>query len=462
LTIPQSRSEIDMHDFDLFVIGGGSGGVRAARIAALHGAKVGIAEEYRVGGTCVIRGCIPKKLFVYASQFADEFKDAAGFGWSLPAPRFSWPALIAAKDKEIARLEGFYVRNLEKAGVKSFGLRAVIEGPHTVRLGDGTRLTARVLLIATGAAPFRPSFPGSEHTITSNEAFHLEELPKRITLVGGGYIAAEFAGIFNGLGAHVRLSYRGPRILRGFDEDLRLGLEAEMGKKGVEVATNEDIERITRTPSGLVVETKAGARLETDLVMMATGRTPNTGGLGLEKADVKLAPSGAVMVDTFSRSNVENIYAIGDVTDRLNLTPVAIREGHAFADSVFGGRPTEVDHANVPTAVFSQPAIGSVGLTEEAAREKFGAVDIYRSSFRPLKATLSGRQERVMMKLVVDVKSDVVVGCHMLGAEAPELAQCLAIAVKAGATKADFDATLALHPTAAEELVLMREKVPPH
>jgi glutathione reductase (NADPH) len=448
-----------MHDFDLFVIGGGSGGVRAARIAALHGAKVGIAEEYRVGGTCVIRGCIPKKLFVYASQFAGEFEDAAGYGWSVPEPRFSWPALIAAKDKEITRLEEYYVRNLEKAGVKSFGTRATIEDLHTVRLAEGTRLTARVLLIATGATPFRPSFPGSEHAITSNEAFHLKELPSRITIVGGGYIAAEFAGIFNGLGVRVRLSYRGARILRGFDEDLRLGLEAAMGKKGIEVATKEDIERIQRTASGLMAETKAGVKFETDLVMMATGRNPNTAGLGLEKAGVKLAATGAVMVDGFSRSTVHNIYAIGDVTDRLNLTPVAIREGHAFADTVFGGRPTEVDHANVPTAVFSQPAIGTVGLTEAAAREKHGAVDIYRSSFRPLKATLSGRSEHVMMKLVVDAKSDRVLGCHLIGAEAPELAQCLAIAVKMGARKADFDATLALHPTAAEEFVLMREKV---
>jgi glutathione reductase (NADPH) len=449
-----------MHDFDLFVIGAGSGGVRAARIAAMHGAKVGIAEEYRVGGTCVIRGCIPKKLFVYASHFAEEFEDAAGYGWSVPEPRFSWPALIAAKDKEIARLEGFYVRNLEKAGVKSFRTRATIEDPHTVQLGDGTRLTARILLIATGARPSRPSFPGSEHAITSNEAFHLADLPKRIAIVGGGYIAAEFAGIFNGLGARVRLSYRGPHILRGFDDDLRLGLEVEMGKKGIEVATNEDIERTLRSPSGLVVETKAGVKFETDLVMMATGRTPNTAGLGLENAGVKLASTGAVMVDGFSRSNVENIYAIGDVTDRLNLTPVAIREGHAFADTVFGGRPTEVDHANVPTAVFSQPAVGTVGLSEAAAREKYGAVDIYRSSFRPLKATLSGRSEYVLIKLVVDAKSDRVLGCHMLGADAPELAQCLAIAVKMGATKADFDATLALHPTTAEELVLMRAKVP--
>jgi glutathione reductase (NADPH) len=446
------------HDFDLFVIGGGSGGVRAARIAALHGAKVAIAEEYRYGGTCVIRGCVPKKLLMYASHFAEEFEDAAGYGWSVPPPAFSWEKLVEAKDKEVARLAGFYVRNLDKAGVTRLETRAVLEDAHTLRLGDGKKVTARIILIATGARPFTPDFPGAELTITSNEAFNLEALPKHMTIVGGGYIAAEFAGIFHGLGVKVRLSYRGEHILRGFDDDMRASLEAAMRQRGIEVATKEDIVSVERSGELLRTRTKSGQIIETGTVMMATGRVPNTGGIGLEAASVRLDKDGEVIVDAHSRSNVENIYAIGDVTNRLNLTPVAIREGHAFADTVFGGKPTAVDHANVPTAVFSQPAIGAVGLTEAVAREKFGAIDVYRSRFRALKATLSGRQEHVVIKLVVDHKTGRVLGCHILGNDAPEIIQALAIAVRLGATKADFDATLALHPTAAEELVLMREK----
>lgn len=447
------------YDFDLFVIGGGSGGVRAARIAAQHGANTAIAEEFRYGGTCVIRGCIPKKLFMYASHFAEEVEDAAGFGWTVVPPIFSWEKLVEAKDKEVTRLAGFYVRNLDKAGVTRFETRAVLENAHTLRLGDGSKVTAKFILIATGAHPFTPSFPGAELTITSNEAFNLEALPEHITIVGGGYIAAEFAGIFHGLGARVRLSYRGDRILRGFDDDMRTSLEAILRQRGIEVATGEDVVTVERAGNALRVRMKSGAAVETGAVMMATGRVPNTKHLGLDKAGVALDKDGEVVVDAHSRSGVENIFAIGDVTNRVNLTPVAIREGHAFADTVFGGKPTAVDHANIPTAVFSQPAIGAVGLTEAAAREKFGAIDVYRSRFRALKATLSGRQEHVVIKLVVDQKTDRVLGCHILGNDAPEIIQALAIAVRMGATKADFDATLALHPTAAEELVLMREKV---
>lgn len=447
------------YDFDLFVIGGGSGGVRAARIAALHGAKVAIAEEFRYGGTCVIRGCIPKKLFMYASHFAEEFEDAAGYGWSVAPPIFSWEKLVEAKDKEVTRLAGFYVRNLDKAGVTRFETRAVFEDAHTLGLTDGRTVTAKIVLIATGAHPFTPAFPGADLTITSNEAFNLRALPRHITIVGGGYIAAEFAGIFHGLGVEVRLSYRGDHILRGFDDDMRTSLESIMRQRGIEVATNEDVTAVERAGEKLLVHMKSGVAVETGAVMMATGRVPNTRHLKLDKVGVALHKDGEVVVDAHSRSSVENIYAIGDVTNRVNLTPVAIREGHAFADTVFGGKATAVEHANIPTAVFSQPAIGAVGLTEAAAREKFGAVDVYRSRFRALKATLSGRQEHVVVKLVVDAKTDRVLGCHILGQDAPEIIQALAIAVRMGARKADFDATLALHPTAAEELVLMREKV---
>src|ERR1022692_193695 len=412
------------HDVDLFVIGAGSGGVRAARISAGYGARVMIAEEYRVGGTCVIRGCVPKKLLVYASRFSEEFEDAAGYGWTMPEPTFHWPTLIANVNREVTRLEAAYTNTLERFNVALVKSRAVLEDAHTVRLASGARVRAETILIATGAAPYHGAqIAGLKHVISSNEAFHLEQLPKRILIQGGGYIAVEFAGIFSGLGSKVTLVYRGENILRGFD---------------VELADNEQV----------IV----------DLVMFATGRKPNVHGLGLEAAGVKLGETGGVAVDEFSKTTVENIYAVGDVTNRVNLTPVAIREGHAFADTVYGGKPTPVDHANVPTAVFSEPEIGVVGLTETLARERLNKVDIYKTSFRPMKATLSGRDTRVFMKLVVDGITDQVVGCHIAGPDAGELIQVIGIAVKMRASKADFDATMAVHPTAAEELVTMREK----
>ena len=447
----QSAGEVD-----LFIIGAGSGGVRAARIAAGHGARVTIAEEYRVGGTCVIRGCVPKKLLVYASRFAREFEDAAGFGWTLPAPAFDWPTLIANKDQEIARLEAAYTANLDKAGVKIVKSRAVLDDPHTVRLATGERVKAAHILVATGAAPQRPAIPGIEHVITSNEAFHLPFLPRRILVQGGGYIAIEFACIFAGLGAEVTLVYRGDNILRGFDDDVRSHLRGELEKSGITVITGRTVAAVEHSGHAYPVRLSDGRWMDVDKVMFALGRAPNVAGLGLEAAGVSIASSGAVVVDAYSRTRVPHIYAIGDVTNRINLTPVAIREGHAFADTVFGGRPTAVDHRNVPTAVFSEPEVGVVGLTEAQAREQFPRVDIYKATFRPLKATLSGSHTRVLMKLVVDGTSDRVLGCHIVGEAAAEMIQTLAIAVKMGATKADFDTTLALHPTAAEELVTMR------
>ena len=448
----QSAGEVD-----LFVIGAGSGGVRAARIAAGHGARVTIAEEYRVGGTCVIRGCVPKKLLVYASRFSHEFEDAAGFGWTLPPATFDWPTLIANKDKEIARLEAAYTANLDKAGVKIVKTRAVLDDPHTVRLATGERVKARQVLIATGAAPHNgPAIPGIEHVITSNEAFHLPSLPRRVLVQGGGYIAIEFACIFAGLGSEVTLVYRGENILRGFDDDVRTHLRGELEKSGITVITGRTVAAIEHSGHAHPVRLSDGRWIDVDKVMFALGRAPNTAGLGLEAAGVGVASSRAVVVDEYSRTRVPHVYAIGDVTNRVNLTPVAIREGHAFADTVFGGRPTAVDHRNVPSAVFSEPEVGVVGLTEAQAREQFPRVDIYKTTFRPLKATLSGSHTRVLMKLVVDGTSDRVLGCHIVGESAAEMIQTLAIAVKMGATKADFDATLALHPTAAEELVTMR------
>jgi glutathione reductase (NADPH) len=449
--VSQSAGEVD-----LFVIGAGSGGVRAARIAAGHGARVTIAEEYRVGGTCVIRGCVPKKLLVYASRFAREFEDAAGFGWTLPAPAFDWPTLIANKDQEIARLEAAYTANLDKAGVKIVKSRAVLDDPHTVRLATGGRVKAAHILVATGASPQRPAIPGIEHVITSNEAFHLPFLPRRILVQGGGYIAIEFACIFAGLGAEVTLVYRGDNILRGFDDDVRSHLRGELEKSGITVITGRTVAAVEHSGHAYPVRLSDGRWIDVDKVMFALGRAPNVAGVGLEAAGVSIASSGAVVVDAYSRTRVPHIYAIGDVTNRINLTPVAIREGHAFADTVFGGRPTAVDHRNVPTAVFSEPEVGVVGLTEAQAREQFPRVDIYKATFRPLKATLSGSHTRVLMKLVVDGTSDRVLGCHIVGEAAAEMIQTLAIAVKMGATKEDFDTTLALHPTAAEELVTMR------
>ena len=449
-------------DTDLFVIGGGSGGVRAARIAAGHGARVMIAEEYRMGGTCVIRGCVPKKLLVYASHIHHEIEDAAGFGWTIPSATFDWPTLIANKDKEIARLEAAYTANVEKSGARIVKTRAVFEDAHTLRLATGETVRSKTILIATGGAPNHGlAIPGIEHVISSNEVFHLAALPRRILIQGGGYIALEFACIFAGFGSDVTLVYRGDNILRGFDEDVRSHVRSEMEKDGITVLTGCTVNKVDRHGQESTREFTShlsnGSSIASDQVMFAIGRHPNVGGLGLEKAGVAINPNnGGITVDSFSRTSVPNIYAIGDVTHRINLTPVAIREGHAFADTVFGKRSVQVDHENIPTAVFSQPEVGTVGLTEAQARAQFSHVDIYKASFRPMKATMSGRDTRILMKLVVDASTDRVVGCHIVGDGAAEMVQVLGIAIKMKATKADFDATMALHPTAAEELVTMR------
>ncbi len=451
------------YDYDLFVIGGGSGGVRAARIAAGHGARVGLAEEYRYGGTCVIRGCVPKKLMVYASRFKDEFEDAVGFGWSATNPTFDWSKLIANKDKEIGRLEGAYLSNLERAGVTAHRSRAEVVDRHTIKLlSDGSTITADKILIATGGTVnLDPKLPGIEHVITSNEAFHLEEMPKRVIVAGGGYIAVEFAGIFAGLGAETTLIYRGEKILRGFDEDMRDALTTEMERRGIRVITQSIFTDIKKSETGLAGTITGGEVLEADQIMFAIGRSPNTTGLGLENAGVELGTKGEVKVNEQSQTSVDNIYAVGDVTDRVNLTPVAIREGHAFADSVFGKAPRTVSYEMIPTAVFSTPEIGTVGMPEHEAREAFPELDIYKSSFRPMKGTISGREERMLMKLLVNGADQRVVGCHIIGADAGEIVQMAAIAMRMGATKQDFDATMALHPSAAEELVTMREKWTP-
>jgi glutathione reductase (NADPH) len=445
---------------DLFVIGAGSGGVRAARIAAGHGASVMIAEEFRVGGTCVIRGCVPKKLLVYAARFADEFADAAGYGWSLEEPEFSWPTLIANKDREIARLELAYTTTLERAGVKIVKSRALLEDANTVRLlATGQRVRARHILIATGAYPFNgPYIPGMEHVISSNEAFHLDELPKHILIQGGSYIAVEFAGIFNGLGSDVTLVYRGENILRGFDDDVRAHLRSEMERRGIRVICGQTVRAVTRTQDTFVATLSDATAVELDKVMFAIGRWPNVLALGLENAGVRYSDRDGVEVDDFSQSSAPSIYAIGDVTNRVALTPVAIREGHAFADTVFGNKPTAVDHTNVPTAVFSEPEVAAIGLTEAQACERLPRVDIYKTSFRPMKLTLAGRDSRAFFKLVVDGSTDQVVGCHIVGPDAGEMIQLVGIAIKMKATKADFDAVMAVHPTAAEELVTLREK----
>ena len=448
------------NDVDLFVIGAGSGGVRAARVAAGYGARVMIAEEFRVGGTCVIRGCVPKKLLVYASRFSDEFEDAAGFGWTVPEPTFHWPSLRDNVARELTRLEAAYTGTLERFNVELVKSRAVLEDAHTVRiLSTGARVKAETVLIATGAWPhFGPNISGLEHAISSNEAFHLDELPERIVIQGGGYIAVEFACIFAGLGSAVTLIYRGENILRGFDDELREHLRNEMRKRGIIVNCGHTVAAIEEAGDEFVTRLSDGSAVAADKVMFAIGRRPNTMGLGLESVHLKIHEHGGIDVDAYSRSSVANIYAVGDVTNRVNLTPVAIREGHAFADTVYGGKPTPVDHANVPTAVFSEPELGVIGLTEWQARERLNKVDIYKTSFRPMKATLSGRDTRSFMKLVVDGSTGRVVGCHIAGPDAGELIQVIGIAVKMGATKADFDATMAVHPTAAEELVTLREK----
>jgi glutathione reductase (NADPH) len=451
-------------DYDLFVIGAGSGGVRAARLAAMSGAKVGIAEEYRVGGTCVVRGCVPKKFMVYASEFSSAFKTAEGYGWSQCDAKFDWTAFLRAKDIEIARLSGIYVTGLQNAGADIALARAELQDPHTIALTDRDRaLSAEKVLVASGGRPTLPdNIPGIEHVITSEEAFQLPQLPKRLLVVGGGYIAVEFAGIFNGLGVETTLIYRGPNILRGFDNDVRTHLTLEMERRGMTVMLGCEHAKIEKTATGFKSTLTNGHEIETDLVMYCTGRAPHTKGLGLDAAGVEIDNKGAVVVDRYSKTNVDNIWAVGDVTDRINLTPVAIREGAAFSETEFYGRPTSFDHEMVASAVFSQPPVGSVGMTEADARHKFGKVDIYRAVFRPMKSTFYGGADRMLMKLIVETATDKLLGCHIVGPDAPEMIQMAAIALKMGATKAQWDSTCAVHPTAAEELVTMREKyVPP-
>jgi glutathione reductase (NADPH) len=445
-------------DYDLFVIGGGSGGVRAARVAASIGKRVAIAEEYRFGGTCVIRGCVPKKLFVYASQFPEHFEDAAGYGWTVGETRFDWPTLVSNKDREIARLEGIYRRGLESARADIVESRAVLEGPHTVRIVSQDRtVTARHILIATGGRPSpHAALPGVEHTITSNEAFHLETLPRAIAIAGGGYIAVEFANIFHGLGVETTLVYRGKEILGRFDMDMRRGLHAAMEAKGIRIVTQAVAHGVEKGDDGrLTITLSTGERLTADQFMLALGRVPNTEELGLKAAGVETGPGGEILVDDWSRTNVEHIYAVGDVTNRVQLTPVAIHEAMCFIDTVYRDKPTKPDFDAIPTAVFSQPEIGTVGLSEDEAAKRFDELEIYRAEFRPMRHTLSGRQEKTIMKLVVDAATRRVLGAHVLGPDAGEMAQLLGIAVKAGLSKDDFDATMAVHPSATEELVTM-------
>ena len=446
-------------DYDLFVIGGGSGGVRAARLAAAGGAKTAIAEEFRYGGTCVIRGCVPKKLMVYASSFSGAFEDAAGFGWTVGETNFDWSKLIAAKDNEITRLEGLYARNVGAAGAEVFHQRAEVAGAHEVRLvSDDRVVSAKHILVATGGAPFVPDFPGSGLAITSNEIFDLKEQPRRAVIVGGGYIASEFACILNGLGSEVTQIYRRDLILRGFDDDVRRHVSDEMAAKGIALRYNADVAKITKTGDALAVTLTDDEVIEADAVLYATGRKPATSGLGLEAAGVALGRNGEVIVDDYSQTNIPSIYAVGDVTDRMALTPVAIREGVAFVETVFNGNPTKPDHSNVATAVFTQPEIGTVGLSEEEARGS-GEIEVYKAAFRPMMATISGREEKMLMKLIVSKADRKVLGVHIVGHGAGEMIQLAGVAVKMGATKEDFDRTVAVHPTAAEELVTMREPV---
>ena len=447
------------YDYDLFVIGAGSGGVRAARLASQTGARVAVAEEHRVGGTCVIRGCIPKKFMVYASEFSADFKTAEGFGWTMGNPTFDWDKFHTASDIEIARLSGIYVRNLHNAGVEIVHSRAELADAHTVNIvGENRSVTADKILIATGGWPTLPvDLPGIEHAIGSNEAFHLPTPPKRMLIVGGGYIAVEFAGIFNGLGVETTLLYRGANILRGFDDDVRTHLAGEIERRGIKVVLGCTHTALEKTATGVVSRLSSGHDVETDIVMFATGRAPKTSGLGLETAGVALNAKGAVIVDAYSKTNVDNIWAVGDVTDRINLTPVAIREGAAFVETVFKNNPTSFDHEHVASAVFSQPPVGSVGLSEADARHGGRKIDVYRSVFRPMKATFYGGEDKTLMKLVVDNTSGQMLGCHMVGADAPEIIQMAAVAIKLGITKTQWDQTCAVHPTAAEELVTMKE-----
>jgi glutathione reductase (NADPH) len=445
------------YDFDLLTIGAGSGGVASSRRAGSYGARVAICEELRIGGTCVLRGCVPKKLLVYGAQFADAFADAEGFGWTVPPADFDWPKLIAAKDKEIGRLSQIYINMLNNSGVKIIDGHAALTDPHTVEVA-GRIYTAENILIATGSWPETPDIPGIEHVISSNEALDLEELPRHIVIVGGGYIAVEFAGIFKGFGSEVVELIRRPELLYGFDDDVRVALGEEMRGRGVDIRGRTQVARIDKAARGYTVTTTAGDKIETDLVMYATGRKPNIKAMGLAEIGVRINETGAVIVDEWQRSSIPNIYAVGDVTDRINLTPVAIAEGRAIAETLFNNNPIKMDHADVPSAVFSQPPIGAVGLTEDQARQKYGEVDVYMARFKPMKNTLSRREERTLMKLVVDARSDRVLGCHMLGPDAPEIVQGLAVAIKCGATKRQFDQTVGIHPSAAEEFVTMREK----
>jgi glutathione reductase (NADPH) len=450
------------YDYDLFVIGAGSGGVRAARLAAMSGARVAVVEEHRVGGTCVIRGCVPKKFMVYASEFSHHFKTSKGYGWTIQGASFDWTQFIEEKDKEIARLSGIYVRNLQNAGAELIHGKARVVDAHTVEVAGHGSYTTDKILIATGGRPWMPSeLPGVELAITSNEAFHLPELPKRIVIAGGGYIALEFAGIFNGLGVETTLVHRGPNLLRGFDDDVRSHVAEELEKRGVKVMLATQHTAIEKTPGGLNNVFADGHHYESDVVMFCVGREPYVEGLGLEAVGVELTEAGAVAVDEFSRTNVENIWAVGDVTDRINLTPVAIREGQAFAQTVFYDRPTAFDHEMVASAVFSQPPIGVVGLTEGDARKQYGKIDVYLARLKPMKYTFVGSDERALLKLVVDSATEKVLGCHVVGPDAPEMIQMAAIAMKMGVTKTQWDATCAVHPTLAEELVTMREKYVP-
>jgi glutathione reductase (NADPH) len=450
---------VTQYDYDLFVIGAGSGGIRAARLAAELGARVGVAEKYRIGGTCVIRGCVPKKLLVYGSRYGSDIADAKGFGWAAEGLRFDWPTLIHNVRREVDRLNGVYTRTLETAGVDKFLAHAAVESPHEVKLADrDPTLSAKTILVATGSHPVLPDVPGREHLITSNECFLLEQLPESIVIVGAGYIGMEFASIFRGLGVAVTVLYRGEQVLRDFDMDLRDGVAEAMRNRGIDLRMDTDIAAIEKEGSGYRVMLKRGDAVTADLVMAATGRAPNTAGFGLQQVGVELGWNGRITVDAFSKSSVDSLYAVGDVTDRKNLTPVAIHEATAFVETVFNDRPTPVDHTFIPTAVFSQPEIGTIGLAEEKAREMYRSVDIYKAHFRPLKATVGGRDEKMLMKLVVDMESDKMLGCHVLGADAAEIVQMAAIALRLGVTKIQFDATMALHPSAAEELVTMRHK----
>ena len=448
------------YDYDLFVIGAGSGGVRASRMSAGFGARVAVCEERYLGGTCVNVGCIPKKLFVYGSMFSHDVADAAAYGWHLGSNGVDWPTLVSNKNREIERLNGVYENLLKNAGVDLIDGRGRLLDAHTIVVGEKS-YTADKILIATGGWPNLPEIPGIEHAITSNEAFYLESLPKRVVIVGGGYIAVEFAGIFHGYGSQVSQLYRGPLFMRGFDDDVRKFLAREMENQGVDLRFNTDPERISKNGEGLQIGLAGGETLQADCVLYATGRNPNTTGLGLSDLGVALSWHGEIVVDENLRTNIENIYAIGDVTGGLGLTPVALAEGMALANNLFNGQSSVLDYQNVPTAVFSQPNVGTVGFTEHEAVEHCGAVTIYRSEFKPLKHTLTGREERTMMKLIVQDSTDKVVGCHMVGPEAGEIVQGFAVALKCGATKAQFDATIGIHPTAAEEFVTMRTPVSP-